>query len=488
MKRITIILGLFLITQLGWSQFTGWDDFVSEHNAATTQAARDSIIQEFLSYAGSTSGFPYIEDGVAYFIYYGSASLLQVAGDFNGWSPGNGQLNQLSPSGFFYRAYNFEDDARLDYKFVRNGSTWMLDPRNPNTAPGGFGSNSELAMPDYVQPPEIEYYPDYNHGSLSSAQTISSEIIGQAFTYYVYTPPGYDTDTERTYPVLYMLDGQEYDNYARIDNIADYCINNNLTDAFILVLQRPNNRNSEYVLNSDFVDFLADELVTKIDTTYRTMTSGEHRGIAGVSYGGLCATYSSFLRPDVFGLCAAQSPAYWPNEYELLTTIENEGFNAAVKMYIDWGTYEGELATYAAEARDWLLDNGNDVVWAEYHEGHSWGHWRAHIDDALKFFFPPVQTSIEPATKDKQFLLISKVYPNPFNPRATIEFEMVESARVTFKIFDPSGKVISQLSAGVLGQGQHRFYFDGSQYANGIYLYQIEAGKYSGYGKMILLK
>ena len=63
-------------------------------------------------------------------------------------------MDRLDPAFyFFYKELSFESTARLDYKFVV-GSSWILDPRNPNKVKGGFGDNSELAMPQFVQPSE----------------------------------------------------------------------------------------------------------------------------------------------------------------------------------------------------------------------------------------------------------------------------------------------------------------------------------------------
>ncbi|MDZ7623881.1 MAG: hypothetical protein U5J96_05460 [Ignavibacteriaceae bacterium] len=58
-----------------------------------------------------------------------------------------------------------------------NGSNWILDPENPNTCQGGFGPNSELSMPLYVQPWEINYNPNIAHGTVV-AKTIFSTNVG----------------------------------------------------------------------------------------------------------------------------------------------------------------------------------------------------------------------------------------------------------------------------------------------------------------------
>ena len=43
---------------------------------------------------------------------------------------------------------------------------WILNPLNPRQVSGGFGQNSELAMPEYTDPPEIEFDPEIPRGAM----------------------------------------------------------------------------------------------------------------------------------------------------------------------------------------------------------------------------------------------------------------------------------------------------------------------------------
>ena len=101
----------------------------------------------------------------------------------------------------WYRKESFEPNARLDYKLVINGSRWILDPQNPNTIAGGFGSNSELAMPEYEQPWEIVEVEGVAKGSLIS-ENFTSSNTGKTYEIQVYLPPGYDES--QTYSVAYF--------------------------------------------------------------------------------------------------------------------------------------------------------------------------------------------------------------------------------------------------------------------------------------------
>jgi enterochelin esterase family protein len=119
---------------------------------------RQALVDSFMRDASGES-FPLREDTLAHFVYRGDVSSgVSVPGDFNGWNPGADPMNGIEGTDFFYLTKRFEIDARLDYKFVLNGSQWIIDPLNPRTVTGGFGPNSELAMPGYRQPEEIIYY------------------------------------------------------------------------------------------------------------------------------------------------------------------------------------------------------------------------------------------------------------------------------------------------------------------------------------------
>ncbi len=79
-------------------------------------------------------------------------------------------------------------------------------------------------------------------------------------------------------------------------------------------------------------------------------------------------------------------------------------------------------------------------------------------------------------------------YPNPFNPSTTIEFSLPKSEHTTLKVFNILGKEVTILVSKKLNSGNHTYQFDGSDFASGIYYYQLVAGDYREVKKMILLK
>jgi PKD repeat protein len=85
-------------------------------------------------------------------------------------------------------------------------------------------------------------------------------------------------------------------------------------------------------------------------------------------------------------------------------------------------------------------------------------------------------------------------YPNPFNPRTTIAFELGARAPVDLRVFDASGRLVRRLVDGEpLDPGRHDVVWNGRDdagklLASGTYFYRLEAGEHSGTRKMVLMK
>ena len=78
-------------------------------------------------------------------------------------------------------------------------------------------------------------------------------------------------------------------------------------------------------------------------------------------------------------------------------------------------------------------------------------------------------------------------YPNPFNPTTTIKFTLPEPAVWKLTVYNILGQVVDTWS-GKNEAGLYEVVWNGSKYASGIYLYQLNAGTHVQAKKMILLK
>jgi len=103
-----------------------------------------------------------------------------------------------------------------------------------------------------------------------------------------------------------------------------------------------------------------------------------------------------------------------------------------------------------------------------------------------------VQVSI----MDETFPLTHKLhnaYPNPFNPVATLNYDLPENELVNITIYDMMGRVVKTLindqqTAGYKSIQWNATNNTGQPVSTGLYLYTIEAGKFRQTKKMVLMK
>lgn len=470
MKKLLTILILCLSVANSKSQT--FSDFLSRINA-TPEDERTALVDSFMN---AVPTLPFIEqDTLAHFIYRGNASSATVPGDANGWNTASSPMTKIAGTNFWYRTEVFENDARLDYKFFVSGN-WILDPRNPNTCTGGYGPNSELRMPAYQMPPEIAYYPGIAHGILQDT-TFYSVNLGNSRTIRVYLPPGYDTSAVR-YPMVLFHDGLEYISLAQANNVLDYMILQQRIEPTIGIFIPPVNRTDEYArsLLDKFTKFVIEEVIPWADNRFRTIQSPEKRAVLGPSYGGNISLWLGLNHPEIFGNVAAQS-SY------ISSSISNNFQNGPkldLKLDMILGTYDNAILIPMVRSFIPILDaKGYTYQYHEYHEGHSWGFWRAHIDDALEMFFPyrPTAAKSMYSFVPEKFRLLYNC-PNPFNGETTIRFFVNREAFISIKIFNINGQAIRTMLSQKKAAGEHSIIWDGSDIsgkpqASGIYFCQL---------------
>ncbi|WP_421775284.1 T9SS type A sorting domain-containing protein [Gracilimonas sp.] len=79
-------------------------------------------------------------------------------------------------------------------------------------------------------------------------------------------------------------------------------------------------------------------------------------------------------------------------------------------------------------------------------------------------------------------------YPNPFNPTTTIGYDVPEATDVSIKVYDITGRLVSELVNGRKAAGSYEIKWNASQLATGLYIYRIKAGNYTAVRKLTLIK
>lgn len=83
---------------------------------------------------------------------------------------------------------------------------------------------------------------------------------------------------------------------------------------------------------------------------------------------------------------------------------------------------------------------------------------------------------------------LSQNYPNPFNSETSIEYQLSQDAHVMLTVYDILGKEVEILIDESKPPGVYRYKWDADGFASGIYFYRLQAGNYSRFRKMILIK
>jgi enterochelin esterase family protein len=274
----------------------------------------------------------------------------------------------------------------------------------------GWGrETSGLEIPD----PSLDFYTvkTVPHGEVR-IRTYESKTTGTPRRAYVYTPPSYDREAERRFPVLYLQHGsgesaRGWTEQGKAQVILDNLIASGKAVPMIVVMEEgyasvPGAPTGERGRSADaFGDLVVGDLVPMIDATYRTLTTRDSRAIAGLSMGGGQAIKIGLGHSELFssvgalsGGAAGRAPAPGgSNRPEpIAKAIQDPGvFNEKTQLlFIACGTEDGGFAR-TKEAHDALEKAGVRHVWFETKGAHEWQVWRKSFYELAQRLFrnPP---------------------------------------------------------------------------------------------------
>lgn len=196
----------------------------------------------------------------------------------------------------------------------------------------------------------------------------------------IYLPPSYDHDKRRRYPVVYLLHGyfltNEYWVGGTVKGIIkgidvpgamDRDIANGKGRGMILVMPDGDSKYdgsmySNSVTIGDWESFIAGDLVSYVDSHYRTIAKRASRGLAGHSMGGYGTIRIGMKRPDVFSSLYIMSACCLINDPTRFAQRNNANANGSGNA--DAGAKPNPLArifqnVVKAEAAAWSPDPSN---------------------------------------------------------------------------------------------------------------------------------
>lgn len=236
----------------------------------------------------------------------------------------------------------------------------------------------------------------------------------------VYVPPGYSTHSHRSFPVLYLHDGQNlFDgrNSSRIGRTwevreaADAAIEAGEVEPLLIVgiYNAGNRRIAEYTPDRNrqlgggeataYGMMVTRELMPWVAGQYRVRSDRSSTGMGGSSLGGLVTLYMGLRFPECFGKLALLSPSVWWNQKSILGYLDERApeLEERPRVWLDVGDGEGthtmtdvEQLARRLKANGWSTDQS--MRYEQVAGGtHDEASWARRVRPMLKFLFPAIR-------------------------------------------------------------------------------------------------
>ncbi len=225
-------------------------------------------------------------------------------------------------------------------------------------------------------------------GELVDSQLVTDQMP-EPLPFRVYLPPCYQAGGSQRYPVLYLLNGQDYsdDQWTRlgIATTADRLIASARIPPLIIVM--PGDSDWRQPNESPFGDVLVEELVPWIDAHYPTLADRQARAIGGLSRGAAWAIHLGLEDWALFGAIGAHSlPLFWDDDDEKI----NEWLDAIPpisfpRIYLDISTKDLDLRSNQA-FESLLTARGVPHEWHLFVGYHDETYWSAHLEAYLLWY------------------------------------------------------------------------------------------------------
>jgi hypothetical protein len=204
-------------------------------------------------------------------------------------------------------------------------------------------------------------------------------------------------------------------------------------------------------------------------------------GIGGAEDNSLPVTLSHF-KASLIGTGVLLN---WQTESEL----ENLGYliHRRIKGKDRWI----EIASYQTDND--LLGQGNSSEASEYHykdltvkEGIIYQYQLADVSYAGEIVYhSAVEIEIDKLVTSYK---LGNAYPNPFNPKTIINYELPITNYVELSIYNISGQKLVTLISEKQEAGSYKVEWNASGYASGVYYYHLKAGSFQAVKKVIFMK
>ena len=226
-----------------------------------------------------------------------------------------------------------------------------------------------------------------------------SKSLGVTRELYVYTPPGYETNRDTKYPVLYLFHGfgdseDAWTGIGRANLIMDNLIAAKKARPFIIVMPYGHTPSSPPVMKSigryeAYEKDLINDIIPYVQSCYRVSSEQKDRAVAGLSMGGGQSLTIGLGNLDLFGWVGAFSSAIPEGQKLDKLLAEPESINEKLELlWIGCGR-QGFLFEANQKFIERLKADKIEHT-SHFTEGaHEWRVWRNYLNELAPLLFKP---------------------------------------------------------------------------------------------------
>jgi len=207
--------------------------------------------------------------------------------------------------------------------------------------------------------------------SIGETVTFASEILKEQRALNIYLPHGYEANSSKKYPVIYLLDGsidEDFIHIAGVVQFGSFSWINMIPETIVVGIANVDRKrdytypstDEDYIKeyptsgnSSRFIQFLEKEVQPLIEATYNTT---DEKTLIGQSLGGLLATEILFEQPDLFNNYIIVSPSLW-YDYESLLQRTPVTYTSQKKIFVAVGEEGKVMKRVAKELYDKLKND-----------------------------------------------------------------------------------------------------------------------------------
>jgi len=248
-------------------------------------------------------------------------------------------------------------------------------------------------------------------------KTMPSKILDVEREYSIYLPQNYENNTNKEYPVLYLLHGgggshKDWPGRGHVADVANQLIASGEAEEMIIVCPEAGKNFMNYFNCPEwqYEDYFFEELIPFIENNYRAKTGKENRAVAGLSMGGGGTIVYATHHPEMF--CAAYAMSSYVYRHDNLFWIDfNDPVQKKVHQLVEDHNCVKLIQTADQTTIDkiktvkWFVDCGDDdftlkanlefvtamndakvpLQFRVRDGGHTWEYWHSALYIALPF-------------------------------------------------------------------------------------------------------